>query len=275
MPISTADDADRASRALRGHGALKQRIRDGRPVLGMFVRTPAPSVVEVLGATELDFVVLDAEHGPFGMDALDRCVLAGRAADVPVLVRLPECSPPRILAALDIGAAGIIIPHIHSAGEARAAAAATRYDGGTRGFSASHRAAGYGKLPPEQFRKLSDAAMILIGQVEDRPGLENIDAITAVAELDAVFIGPADLAASLGAGSTGDPAVPDAIDRICAGCRRAGRSIGIYLHSMDGISQFRDMGISLFIVGTDQVMLRASAEAVAAQFRSACGDRTP
>jgi 2-keto-3-deoxy-L-rhamnonate aldolase RhmA len=197
-------------------------------------------------------------------------VLAGRAGGIPVLVRLSDASPSPILSALDVGAAGLIFPHVQSAGQAIAAAAATRYDGGTRGYSASHRAAGFGAVPPDQYRKLSDEAVTVIGQVEDRPGLENIDAVVAVAELDAVFIGPADLAVSLGAAAADDPAVEKAVERICASCRRAGRSIGIYLHSTAGIDRFRKLGVSLFIIGTDQGLLRAAARTLTGQFREAC-----
>ena len=263
------NDTDASAAAFDRHAALRQQIREQQPTLGTFIRTPDASIVEVLGTVGLDFVALDTEHGPFGTEALDRCVLAARAVHVPALVRLPEASPSRILSVLDIGAAGIIVPHVHSAGQAIAAAAATRYASGTRGFSASHRAAGYGVMPPVQFRKRSDDSMIVIGQVEDRPGLENIDAIAAVAGLDAIFIGPADLAVSLGAETADDPAVVTTIDRICASCRRAGRTIGIFLHAADEVDRYRSQDISLFIIATDQLLLRAAARSMVDRFSAA------
>ncbi|MBI1731966.1 MAG: aldolase, partial [Gammaproteobacteria bacterium] len=255
--------------ALSRHGALKQKIRAGQPTLGVFIRTPVASVVEALATVDLDFVVLDAEHGPFGIETLDHCILAARAAGIPPLVRLAEASHSQILSVLDLGAAGILVPHIRSAEEAGAAAAATRYTGGTRGFSASHRAAGYGNVPAAKFRELSDSSMIVIGQVEDREGVGNIDAIAAVTGLDAVFIGPADLSVSLGVQGSDDPVVEKAIETICAGCRRAGRAIGIFLRSTDEIEKYRTQGVSLFIIGTDQALLLRAARAVSAGFRAA------
>ncbi|TDI63850.1 MAG: aldolase [Alphaproteobacteria bacterium] len=249
------------------HLALKEKIRAGQPTLGLFIRTPAPQIVESLAQTGLDFVALDAEHAPFGINALDTCILAARASGIPVLVRVPEATSSKVLSVLDMGAAGIIVPHVKTAGEALESVAASRYVGGTRGFSGAHRAAAYGAMPADTFKKKSDASTIVIDQIEDADGVKNIDEIAAVSTLDAVFIGRADLANSLGAATPDDPAVDQAVDGICKASLQAGRTIGMYLSTTDDIKKFRAKGVSLFIISTDQGLLVKAARTVAEDFK--------
>ena len=85
------------------HLALKEKIRAGQPTLGLFIRTPAPQIIESLAETGLDFVALDAEHAPFGINALDTCILAARASGISVLVRVPEANSTLVLSVLDMG----------------------------------------------------------------------------------------------------------------------------------------------------------------------------
>lgn len=243
---------------------LKEKIRAGAPVLGVFVKTPAVQVVEVLATTGLDFLVLDQEHAPFGAREMDCCLLAARAGGIPALVRIGDAAPAGILQALDMGAAGIIVPHVASPGAATAAVMATRYEGGGRGFSASTRAAGYGSISAADFRKASDRSTIVIGQVEDAAGLGNVDDIAAVELIDALFIGRADLSVSLG-----EKAVDDAVARICAAATAARRALGMFLPSLDELQTYRKKGVSLFTISTDQALLAGGARRLAEEFKLA------
>lgn len=248
---------------------LKDKIRTGQPVLGIFIRTPSMHVVEVLATINLDCIVLDAEHAPFSVDSLDQCLMAARAAGIPGLVRLADAAPGEILHVLDMGAAGVIIPHIKSADRATAVVAATRYSG-NRGFSASHRAAGYGSVPVNEYIEASDAPTIVIGQIEDAEAVDNIDEIAAVSDLDAIFIGPADLSLSYGVDSWNDPVIEQAIDKICIGGKSAGRTVGMFQPAVDNVKRYREKGVSLFIVSTDQALLLMSARAVLDDFNAIC-----
>jgi 2-keto-3-deoxy-L-rhamnonate aldolase RhmA len=107
--------------------------------LGTFVKTNSVHVVEILAQSPLDFVVVDAEHAPFDRAAVDLLVLAGRAAGIPVMVRVPDMAPATILSVLDVGAAGLLVPHVDTAAQARELVALTRCRGGSRGFSSSTR----------------------------------------------------------------------------------------------------------------------------------------
>lgn len=236
-------------------------------MLGVFFKTPgAYQQIEVLGSTGLDFVVLDTEHAPFDRGALDTAILAGRGVGLPVLVRVANTQPDTILSVLDMGACGIIVPHVTDAEMARRLAAACSYGEGTRGVSTSHRAAGYGQRELHAYLSRADLEVSLICQVEDGQGVDNAAAIAAVSGVDALFIGPVDLGVSLGATGPDAPAVDQAINRICAAAQPA-CAVGIFLGAAERIKDYRGRGISLFIVGSDQSLLRHAAQANVSRFR--------
>lgn len=247
---------------------LRQKIRNGEAVVGIFVKTPSMHLVEVLCTVELDCLVLDAEHAPFSMDSLDQCILAARAAQIPALVRLGDTSASAILSVLDMGAAGVIIPHVTSAETARIAVDATRYKDGQRGFSASHRAGQYGRSNTADYIQDSDESTIVIGQIEDQIALDKLDEIAAVDELDAMFIGPADLSVSLGVESWKDPVITEAIDTICASGQKSGKSIGIFQLNLDEIKNYQAKGINLFLISTDQILLANATRDIVTAFKN-------
>ncbi|MDA0339113.1 MAG: aldolase/citrate lyase family protein [Proteobacteria bacterium] len=255
--------------AFSRHAALKERIRTGVLTLGTFVKTTAAPTVEIVVASGVDFVALDAEHAPWGLDALDTCIMAARVCGVPVLVRISDIGSREVLQVLDMGAAGIIVPHICSTKDAEDAVSATRYRGGVRGFSPSGRSGGYGAIPAAEYRELSDNSVIVIGQTEDALAAENADTIAAVHGLDALFIGRADLSVSLGVDDIANPAVDEAVGKICAAGRGAGKTVGIFMPSPAEAARFQQLGVSLFIIGTDQSMLKTAARSMTNGFRSA------
>ena len=248
---------------------LKEAIRRADPCLGVFIKTPAVQLVEAVAGTGLDFVVLDAEHGPFGASELDHCILAARAYQLPVLVRVRESTPAAILEVLDMGAAGIIAPHIASRQAAEELVSACRYHGGQRGFSGLSRPSSYGQLAPGDYRRASDSATIIIAQIEDQAAVDNIAAIAALDELDALFIGRADLSVSLGADEITDPPVAAAVQTVLDAARQQGRTAGIFLPSAAETAHFRGLGASLFAISTDQGLLIDAVTGVVRDFRTA------
>ena len=256
---------------LEAHRQLKDAIRSGQPVLGLFVRTPAVQVVEVLGQSGADCIVLDAEHAPFGAAELDHCILAGRSVGLPVLVRLGEPRPANILQVLDMGAAGIIVPHVGDARTVAAAINACHYKNGTRGFSGQHRAANYGAISGAEYREASDESIIVIAQIEDSVGHANVAEIAAVSDLDAIFVGRADLAVSMGCDGVDDARVVTASTDILAAGSNANMTTGIFLASPGEMGPFRKQGASLFMIATDQSLLLDAARDVATEFMAASG----
>ncbi len=246
---------------------LKSRLAAREPLLGTFLKTPHPHVVEVLATCGLDLLCLDAEHAPLDRAALDLCVMAARAGGLPTLVRPQSAAPEQILGALDSGATGVIAPHIRSAAEARALVTACHYGPGGRGYAGSSRAAGYGLATMAEHRERSARETVVVAQIEDAEALDDIDAIAAVPGLDALFIGRADLTVSLGCDSLDDPRVVAAVDRVVAASLAAGRTVGMFLGRPSDTGLWRDKGASLFLLGSDHSFLRAGA----AQLRQSAG----
>jgi 2-keto-3-deoxy-L-rhamnonate aldolase RhmA len=242
--------------------SFRDQLRAGELLAGTWIKTPHPHVVEVLSLSSLDCLVLDAEHAPFDRAALDLCILAARAGGKTVLVRPQSASHEHILNALDCGADGVILPHICDAADAEDAVKACHYISGGRGYAGSSRAAGYTTKGMAKHR--ADAASVtIIAQIEDVEGVENIEAIAAVDGIDALFIGRADLTISYAAQTPDDTIVVDAVDRIVAAGKKAGRMTGMFLGRTSDVAMWREKGASLFILGSDQDFLLQGAAKLA------------
>ena len=252
-------------------GNFRQAVRDGTVLIGTFIKTAAHQIPEILGAAGLDFAVIDAEHAPFDPETLDRMALAGRAAGLPCLVRVPELAPAPIGQALDLGAAGVLVPHVASPEAAERTIAAAKYAGGQRGFSPSTRAGGYGTANPAAYRLKADAESSVWCQIEDVAALTHLDAIAAVEQVDCLFIGPADLALSLAADGPRDPKVTAAIAAIAEAGRRHGRTVGIFVGSTEEIPALLKLGITVFVCGTDQSFILSRARQIRQGLSEAVG----
>ena len=231
-------------------------------LVGCFIKTPHPTVIEVLGATDLDFLVLDGEHSPFDKAAINLCLLAAKAVEMPVLVRVPDDNPAFILNVLDCGAAGVVVPHVTSAKQAQRLARAMRYVPGGRGIAGTTRAGGYGALPLPQHRAAADSEVTLICQIEDREGVEVAADIAAVDGVDALFVGRADLTVSYGKSDFGDPEVA----ALCGELLSAkGATTGLFVAPTEDMAPWRAKGASFFLSGSDHSFLFAGAKALAAR----------
>lgn len=252
---------------------LKVRLTAREPLVGCFVKTPHPTVVEILGALGLDFLVLDGEHSPFDRSTTDACLLAARAAQVAVLVRVPDDRPATILAALDSGAAGVVVPHVTTAAQARALADAVRYVPGGRGIAGTTRAGNYGLKPLAEHRRAAAEEVVLVCQIEDREGVEHHAAIAAVDGVDALFVGRADLSLSCGREDFSSPEI-DAITGRVLGAK--GAATGLYCAPGEDFAPWAAQGASFVVSGSDHSFLVAGARALAAGFavhRQTTGDR--
>ncbi len=243
--------------------ALREQLRGQARVTGSFVKTPAHQIVEILGVSGLDCLVIDAEHAPFTPRDLDLMCLAGRAVGIPILVRVATLDPAAINTCLDVGATGIVVPHVRDAGRAAAAVAAARYRGGVRGFSPSPRAGGYGTLQPPAYLDHADRSVSVWCQIEDAEALDNLDAIAAVPDVDCLFVGRADLALSLGVAGNDHPKIVEAVGKVAAACRKAGIAAGIFVASPGEIPALAGAGYRCFVIGSDQSFLLAHGRQVA------------
>lgn len=239
---------------------LKARLAARELLLGTFLKTPHPAVVEVLGAAGLDFLVLDGEHAPFDRAATDACLLAGRAVGCPLLVRVPAGDAATILGVLDGGAAGVMVPHVTSAGQAAALAAAVRYGPGGRGFAATTRAAGYGRRGIAEHLRRTPGEVSLICQIEDPEALDHVAAIAATEGVDGIFVGRADLAVGLGEAAMGAGRVAGLAAGILAA---TGAATGLYCAPGEDIAPWVGHGASFVVAGSDHAFLQQGAGALA------------
>lgn len=236
---------------------FRQRLLGGgAPLVSSFIKTGHYQPVEVAGVAGLDAVVIDAEHAAFSVSDLDACLMACRAAGVAGLVRVPDTRPATLLQVLDMGAEGVLMPHVRSARDAAEIVACTRYATGVRGFSNSARAGAYGGVPMREHIVRQDESVSVICQIEDADALEQLDAIAAVDGVDCLFVGRADLAVSLRAFDLDHPSVAAGTRAALAAATRAGKAGGLFLGDGRDVPAWLAAGASLFVIGSDQSMLR-------------------
>ena len=245
--------------------ALRERLRNGAPLLATFSIIPSVEMVELIALAGFEGVILDLEHGAHGSEALGPLILAARARGAYALVRVRSSEPTEIGAALDAGADGVIVPQIGSLAEAERAVRAARFaPEGNRGANPFVRAADYsGRL--EWFAEANrDVAVLLM--IEGKGGLEASEAIVALPNLDGIFIGPMDLSHALGVpGEMGHADVVAAIHRVIDACRGRGIAAGIFAGTPEAARRWIGEGVTLVGVGAESTtVLRALRQVVEA-----------
>jgi 4-hydroxy-2-oxoheptanedioate aldolase len=246
-----------------------QRLAEGRPRFGMWVATGSGYVTEICAGSGIDWLLLDLEHAPNDLRSTLRQlqVLAGYPG-VDVVVRPPSADPVFVKQLLDVGAQNIIVPMIDNPPEAAAAVAATRYPPeGIRGVgSALARASRWNRI--SDYLVTAGATVSLTVQVESLAGLEHLGGIADVDGVDAVFIGPADLAASMG--KLGQPEHPEVMATIEAALGTIvdhGKYAGVNAFNESVARRYLQAGASFVLVGADVALLARGAEALAAKYR--------
>jgi 4-hydroxy-2-oxoheptanedioate aldolase len=249
--------------------ALRQRLRAGPPLLGTFSIVAAVEIVEIVALAGFDVVVLDMEHGGYEIGNLGPHILAARARGLAPIVRVRWNEPALIGAALDAGAAGVLVPHVQSAADARAVVTAARFPPeGNRGAHPWVRAADYAAAEDWHARANEDIAVIAM--VEGREGVAAIDDILATPGLDAVFLGPVDLAASLGlAGQLDHPQVVQAVRSVIERASTAGVAAACFSPGIAGGRRWLEAGARLVTVGVDTQVLLPAYQALAEGVRPA------
>lgn len=249
--------------------SMRQRLtpQPGRLHTGTFIKTNSVHVVEVLGGTPMHFAVVDAEHAAFDRGDIDLLVLAARAVDLPLLVRVPDMSATTVQSVLDLGAAGLLVPHVNSVAQARELVARTRCRNGVRGFSSATRAAGQGALPMALALAATED-VFLMAQIESVAAVEAAADIAAVDGIDGLFVGRADLALSFGEVDARGAPVLAATRRVLDVALAAGKIAGMAVGTRGERDEFAAWGAHWFVVGSDQSLLRQAASAAAQDTRA-------
>lgn len=219
---------------------LKQKLSAGEKPIGMFFDTASVYLMECLGRTGLDFVIIDNEHSPIEAETSAELIRATEAGGITPLCRVREISRPAILKLLDVGAQGLIIPNVHNTQQVRdIISCAKYYPVGQRGFCPSRKDGwgfdGLGSVPETMAH--FNAQTLVIPQCETVGALNSIEEIAALDGVDGIFVGPFDLSISMGIpGDFSNPDFQAALDRIINACRTAGKWCIFFTGSVQGVA---------------------------------------
>ena len=236
---------------------LVQMMQENKKPLGTFVELGGANVVEALGQTGLDFIIIDNEHGPFDVESSLECIRAAESSQLAPLCRVREIARPAILKLLDQGAAGLIVPYIETVDQVKKLIEYGKYAPvGKRGFSGSRKdrwSFGHpGSLPLQEQMDYWNRETLLIPQCETIGCLEHIEEITALEGVDGIFVGPFDLSISMGIpGSFQDPRMLEAFERILRACRNSGKFSMIFTGNAAWINDYYEMGFDMGTYGMD------------------------
>jgi 4-hydroxy-2-oxoheptanedioate aldolase len=247
--------------------AFKRALQAGKPQIGLWSSLSSNYSVEVIAGAGFDWILLDCEHSPNDLESLLTQLQAAAPYPTTSIVRVPWNDMVTIKRVLDIGAQALLVPYVSTAEEALAAVAYTRYPPkGVRGVAGTTRATRFGRV--KDYAKRAHEEICLLVQVETQAALDNIEAICAVEGVDGVFIGPADLHASMGyVGEVANPKVKPLIDDAIRRIRKAGKAPGILTPNEADAKHWLECGALFVAVGADVGILARGAEALAARFK--------
>lgn len=237
---------------------LREKLGRGEVALGASISFNDPAVGEVMAGLGFDWIWIDTEHSPFGLDRLQNQLIAVKGTEAVVLVRAAWNDVVIIKQILDLGPDGVIIPWVNSAEEARVAVAACKYPpDGVRGFG-PRRAGEYSRKLAEYVERANDEIFVAV-QAETEQAVENVREIVAVPGIDAVMIGPADLSMSMDVfGQFEHPRMEEAIGTIIAAGKEAGVPIGMF-SSGEMVKKWIPRGLHCVSIGGDNVFMQAGA----------------
>ena len=242
---------------------LPEMLRSGRSLRGVFNSIPSAAVVEMCGYAGFDFVVIDNEHGSADLQTTENMLRAARASGIAPIVRCFEADMARVL---DMGASGVQVPMVETAEQAERIAARMRYPlplgapglSGRRGSAFSSRAAGYGAFGGPAHTQRSNEGLVLVLMVESPTGVANADEIAAVPGVDAVFVGPNDLAHAMGHENRWtDSPVQHAMEQVVRATAAAGKCPGILALNPQEQERYAAWGARYFATVTTALFTRA------------------
>jgi 4-hydroxy-2-oxoheptanedioate aldolase len=232
---------------------MKQRLREGQEVTGLFCSIPAPITVEMIGLAGYDFVIIDTEHVLVNPETLEHMLRAAEAVGITALVRVADTNAGTILRALDGGAYGIVAPHIAEPAQLAALVRASRYHPeGQRSLNGG-RPGAFGKFSLVDYMHTANQEIMVVPMIESRQGVESIDAILDHPGIDMIMVGTADLSQSYGVPwQTGHTVVTQAVETVFAAARARDIPFCAILRKADEIAEWRRKGVQAYILGDER-----------------------
>jgi len=250
--------------------AFKQLLKSsgGHPPVGTWIMSACPLLAEAVGCAGFDWGVIDMEHAPLDLTGVVHMLQAVASTKMLPVVRVPWNDAVVVKRVLDAGATALMFPMIQNAAEAEHAVAATRYPPeGVRGVAGMSRASRFGTA--HHYLKMANQQVSVILQLETPAALHQVDAIAQVKGVDALFIGPADLSASMGhLGEPHHPAVMDLMAQAAQRCKPLGMAIGTIGDTAELVAQYRAAGFDFVAIGSDLGLMMRGARSVIASLRT-------
>ena len=245
--------------------SFRDRLRAGEVLTATFSIIPSPIIPEIIAVAGFDVAIIDMEHGPLSLSNLMPLVTAAQFGGAYAMVRVPECADHVIGAVLDIGADAVMVPQVQSGADARQAVAAARYaPEGYRGVNPWTRAARYGTVA--NWASVANADVAVIALVEGADGIASLDEIIAVPGLDAVFLGPVDMAQSMGLpGQPEHPQVIAAMESAMAKALAAGVRVGVFSRDAAGANRWIERGATFIGVSEDTLAMQTALSELRAE----------
>ena len=246
---------------------FKRALKAGKAQIGLWSSLSSNYTVEVIAGAGFDWLLLDTEHAPNDLESLLTQLQAAAPYATHPVVRVPWNDMVVIKRVLDIGAQSLLVPYVSTPEEAAAAVSYIRYPpAGVRGVAGTTRASRFGRV--KDYARRAHEEICLLVQLETQRALDNLEAICAVDGVDGVFIGPADLHASLGhTGEIANPKVKPLIDEAIRRIRKCGRAPGILTPNEADARHWLECGALFVAVGADVGILARGAESLAAKFK--------
>jgi len=229
-----------------------EKLESGQSVIGPFSKTSDPSMIEAMGFSGFDFIIIDLEHGPNSILNAQNLIRAAQISGTFPIIRVPENSASHIGKALDIGAMGVQVPQITNAEEAKQAVEYSKFGPiGMRGVCRFVRAAEFSNK--DRFKYFSEAnENYLILQLEGEEAINNIEEIINVEHVNIIFLGPYDLSQALGVpGQINHPTVIEKIEYIVSQCKAKGKKTGIFTDNLKDARRWKDLGIDYISYSVD------------------------
>jgi len=255
---------------MESRGNLKKRIKRGQTVFGSWLLLPSASVADLISSTGIDFLVIDMEHGPMDFHMAEGMVNAITANNSTALIRPSKNEQSMILRALDIGASGVVVPHIESAACRRQAISYIKYPPiGERGFSPYTKAAGYLPGNLSQYTKKENDSTLSVLMVEGVEGVENLADIADDSNIDVIYLGVYDLSSSLGIpGKVNDIRVKRCLEKCVKITRKRKIAFGSFVHNRREIKAFKDIGVQFITYMVDTAIFKNAYENIIKEYRS-------
>jgi 2-keto-3-deoxy-L-rhamnonate aldolase RhmA len=253
--------------------AYRTRAERGDVQLGTWITMiRTPSVLTLLQAAGLDFARVDMEHSPFSMETVADMATLARALNFPLVVRPPEGNREWITRLLDAGIWNLHVPQVDTSEQAAAVAAAAHYQPlGERGMYGFGPHTGYVARPPAEHMALANARVHVTAMLETKDAFDRLDAIASVPGIDALTIGPTDLAQNLGVLGTPSqkPVLAEYRGRLAEAARKHGKQVAMLTDSLEGVREMIALGATIINYSSDAAVLRAGYAAIADEVRRA------